>query len=230
MHSVSRFRTRSNQGTIFDMSKRKQQPDQAKQTADAPKRMGRRSVEESRETRRALLRAAVSEFSEKGMSGARIDEIAARAGVTKGAIYTHFDGREDLLVHASRSAIRSLDLMRSATEAEDLPSFMDQTARRLLAPDAKPARMLISELYASAMRSDVIADLLAEWHAEFVKIVEEHVPPGAWSPQAVAVALNAQHVALSHFDIYQSMGIGEDEMVAIVTRLSAAALENETTN
>ena len=212
------------------MNQRTQQKDTASTNGvtGIPKRLGRRSAEESRETRRALLNAAVLEFADKGMNGARIGEIAERAGVTKGAIYTHFDGREVLLVEACRSAIRSLQMMRFAVEAADLPTFMEETARRLLAPEGKPARILISELYTSAMRSDVIAEILAEWHAEFVNIVEEHIPPGAASPQAVAAALNFLHVALSHSDLYESMGVGQDEMLAIVNRLTDTMLAETT--
>lgn len=199
--------------------------------ASAPKRLGRRSAEASRETRRALLDAAIVEFSEKGMNGARLDDITERAGVTKGAIYTHFDGREDLLVEACRSAIRSLQFMRVAAEATDLSTFVDETARRLLAPEGRPARLLISELYVSAMRSDVIADLLAEWHAAFVDIVEDRLPPGAPSPHAVAATLNLLHVALSHIDVYESMNVGPDELLAIVNRLAATVLsDTEPTN
>ncbi|MEL6983849.1 MAG: TetR family transcriptional regulator [Actinomycetota bacterium] len=193
---------------------------------ETPKRLGRRSAEESRETRRALLDAAVVEFSEKGMNGARIDDIAERAGVTKGAIYTHFDGREDLLVEACRSAIQSLQVMRVTAEAADLSTFVDETARRLLAPEARSARLLISELYTSAMRSDVIAELLAEWHAEFVDTIEDRVPSGAASPQAVALALNFLNVALSHIDVYESMDVGADDLLALVNRLATAVLSN----
>lgn len=160
------------------------------------------------------------------MNGARIDDIAERAGVTKGAIYTHFDGREDLLVEACRSAIRSLDLMRMATEATDLGSFIDETARRLLAPEAKSARMLVSELYTSATRSEVIAGLLSEWHAEFVSIVKTQVEPGGLSPEAVAVGLNFLHVALSHIDVYESMNVTHDEVLEIVNRLAATVLSD----
>ena len=191
---------------------------------DPPKRLGRRSAEESRKTRRALLNAAVLEFSEKGMSGARIDEIAERAGVTKGAVYTHFDGREDLLVEACRSAIRSLQVMRFASEAADLSTFVDETARRLLAPEAKSARMLISELYASAMRSDVIADLLAEWHAAFVETVKDRVPPELSSPETIALALNFLFVAISRIEVYEHGGVDREEVLAIVNRLAASLL------
>lgn len=190
--------------------------------SDAPKRLGRRSAEESRQTRRDLLNAAIVEFSEKGMNGARIDDIAERAGVTKGAIYTHFAGREDLLVQACRSAIRSLQVERFAAEIPDLASLVEETARSLLAPEARPARLLISELYTSAMRSEVIADLLAEWHAEFVAIVAARMPTGAASPKAAAAAVNFVNVSLSHLEVYESMDVSADEILEIVKRYAAA--------
>ncbi len=47
-------------------------------------------------TRTALLDAALAEFAEKGLAGARVDEIAARAGVNKQMISYHFGGKEGL--------------------------------------------------------------------------------------------------------------------------------------
>jgi TetR/AcrR family transcriptional regulator len=44
-------------------------------------------------TRRALLDAALAEFSSKGLAGARVDAIAARAGVNKQLISHHFGGK-----------------------------------------------------------------------------------------------------------------------------------------
>ena len=214
-----------NRGKIIGMTQSTQHTDEAAgRAANTPRRMGRRSVEESRATRRALLDAAVVVFAKKGMTGARLDEIAERAGVTKGAIYSHFGGREDLLVEACRSAIRSLRLMRLAEEAPDLATFVDESARLLLAPGGATARMLLSELHAAAMRSELIADLLAEWHTGFVETVKDRVPPGAGSPEAVAMAINILHVGLSYADVYQSMPADPDEVLAIVNRLTAALL------
>lgn len=47
-------------------------------------------------TRQALLDAALVEFSEKGLAGARVSAIAARAGVNKQLISYHFDGKQGL--------------------------------------------------------------------------------------------------------------------------------------
>ena len=49
-------------------------------------------------TRDALVAAARSVFAKKGFNGASLDEIAEEAGFTRGAIYSNFDGKEDLLV------------------------------------------------------------------------------------------------------------------------------------
>jgi AcrR family transcriptional regulator len=47
-------------------------------------------------TRAALVRAAREVFGERGYAEASVDEVVARAGVTKGAVYHHFEGKEDL--------------------------------------------------------------------------------------------------------------------------------------
>lgn len=47
---------------------------------------------------RELLVAALDLLIEKGFAATRTDEIAARAGVSKGTLYLYFDGKEDLLV------------------------------------------------------------------------------------------------------------------------------------
>lgn len=48
------------------------------------------------ETRAKLLDAAAKVFAEKGYSNASMDDVAAEAGMTKGALYWNFDGKEQL--------------------------------------------------------------------------------------------------------------------------------------
>jgi AcrR family transcriptional regulator len=47
-----------------------------------------------------LLEAALVVFSERGYHDASLDDVAAEAGVTKGAIYHYFDTKAELLLHA----------------------------------------------------------------------------------------------------------------------------------
>jgi AcrR family transcriptional regulator len=52
-------------------------------------------------TRSLLLDAAEDVFAEKGFTAATLDDIAHGAGYTKGAIYKHFDTKEDLFLAVS---------------------------------------------------------------------------------------------------------------------------------
>jgi AcrR family transcriptional regulator len=47
-------------------------------------------------TRASILKAALREFAQLGLAGARVDEIAKRAGVNKQVLYYHFGNKEDL--------------------------------------------------------------------------------------------------------------------------------------
>ena len=50
----------------------------------------RRTKEEAEVTKQRLLKAALEVFSRKGYADTRLEDIAAEAGVTRGAIYHHF--------------------------------------------------------------------------------------------------------------------------------------------
>jgi AcrR family transcriptional regulator len=55
-------------------------------------------VVQGEETRAALLTAARELFGGAGYAATSLDEVAARAGVTKGALYHHFRGKADLFL------------------------------------------------------------------------------------------------------------------------------------
>jgi len=78
----------------------------------------RRSQEQrSRATRAALVDAARSLFSERGYAAVSADEIVAVAGVTRGALYHHFDDKRDLFRAMFEDFERSLtDEIRLAIE------------------------------------------------------------------------------------------------------------------
>ncbi|MAM56653.1 MAG: TetR family transcriptional regulator [Salinicola sp.] len=60
--------------------------------------MARRSrAEMLEETRAKLIDAARAAFAEKGYAGASMDELTARAGLTRGALYHHFGDKRGLL-------------------------------------------------------------------------------------------------------------------------------------
>ena len=58
--------------------------------------MARRTKEEAQETRMRILDAAEEVFHDKGVANASLEEIAAAAEVTRGAIYWHFKDKAEL--------------------------------------------------------------------------------------------------------------------------------------
>lgn len=52
-----------------------------------------------------IIAAALAVFAEKGFAAARLDEIAARAGVSKGALYLYFETKEELFRAVVEQAI-----------------------------------------------------------------------------------------------------------------------------
>lgn len=72
-------------------------------------------------TQRALLAAAVAEFAEKGLAGARVDEIARRAGVNKQLVYHHFGNKEELYRVALEQVYAGIRAQEQALQLGDLP-------------------------------------------------------------------------------------------------------------
>jgi AcrR family transcriptional regulator len=73
--------------------------------------------------RRAILDAALLEFAERGFDAARLDDVAARAGIAKGTLYLYFADKEELFEEVIRSAASPLlDRVGALTMAPDMPT------------------------------------------------------------------------------------------------------------
>lgn len=81
--------------------------------APSPNRIRQRDAERSRAR---ILQAALEEFSEHGHSGARVDRIAKRAGVSKPLIYGYFGDKDTIYAAALREAY--VQIRQGETELE----------------------------------------------------------------------------------------------------------------
>ena len=108
--------------------------------------------EQQRRTRERLLAAAAEVFAEHGFGGASLDAIANRAGYTRGAVYSNFTDKTELLLALFD---QGAELFRS----EQLPQLLalpDQeralaVARWLIEDDVAEQLLLLLEL--SRLRS-----------------------------------------------------------------------------
>ncbi len=83
--------------------------------------MARRTKKEAQQTRTDILEAAIRLFSVRGVSRTTLGDIAAEAGVTRGAIYWHFQNKTDLLSALWDQVFLPLEPIIQASENKDEP-------------------------------------------------------------------------------------------------------------
>ena len=116
---------------------------------------GRRS--EARGTaRERLLDAAESVFAESGYRGALVEDIAARAGLTKGALYWHFPSKLELFFalideRVDKRVLEFLELIERFTgEAEPTPEISLGLAK--IVDEERELFLLMREFWSLAVR------------------------------------------------------------------------------
>jgi len=82
-------------------------------------------------TQQAILRAAMTEFADKGLGGARIDAIAERAGVNKRLIYYYFDAKDGLFLAVLEQTYADIRTAEQALHLEAADPV--EAVRRLVA-------------------------------------------------------------------------------------------------
>ncbi len=101
-------------------------------------------------TRQRILDAALHEFAANGLAGARVDEIAARAGANKRMLYAHFGSKEELWLTVLEGAY-------TAKRAEEREVKVDA-----LAPAEAMAQLVAFNLRYTAKHPEFVALLNQE--------------------------------------------------------------------
>jgi AcrR family transcriptional regulator len=139
-------------------------------------------------SRSALLQAAVEVFTERGYEAATVADIAERAGVTTGALYSHFHGKLDLLLQSL--GLRSLEGLAEGS-LSGAPwarhrGVSGVIARQMAQPPA-PETTLLLDVIVAARRDPKLAAtlrrLLAVKIDEFVAATERSIAAGGISPE-----------------------------------------------
>jgi len=120
---------------------------------------------EGREGRDELLAAALRVFARRGYRQAGVDEIAAAAGYSKGALYWHFSGKEDLLLALLEERIDAptrelVALLESAPPDRDMSLEASREFARRLGAE-RDAVMLEREYWSLAIRDPELRALYA---------------------------------------------------------------------
>lgn len=188
--------------------------------------------EESREqTRQRLLAAAAELFSERGVNGTSVEQIAERAGFTRGAFYGNFDGKHELVVELLRR--------RTRREAEEVAALRDgvgsfaEMMDRLRAWNVERAEHLAgwltlrTELALYALRNPDARPLVGEGEKSTRALLETSVrtelaargvePPA--DPAFLALILHALEDGLLLQRFLSPEGTGDEDVVDAVQLL-----------
>ena len=116
---------------------------------------------------REICAAALEVFSEKGFAAAKLDEIAHRAGVSKGTLYLYFEDKADLFRAVVRSAIApNIEAITSILSSLEAP-FPDIVRMLLSAFAEREARLPIGAVAKMVVgESRNFPELARVWHDE----------------------------------------------------------------
>lgn len=118
----------------------------------------------SRETRDLVLGAAHRVFSERGYTGATMEDIAAQSGASLGAIYHHFQGKEDLFRTLMENLLRAdLRMVVQLPPVSSFDSLIDMALAhwvRYIQHNGATGRLFM-EFWAMAIREPWAHEILA---------------------------------------------------------------------
>ncbi|MHA6619826.1 TetR/AcrR family transcriptional regulator [Pseudonocardia sp. DLS-67] len=102
--------------------------------------------ERADETRRELLRVARELFADRGYGAVGTEEIVARAGLTRGALYHHFQGKRDLFraVHEQLEEELVAEIASRLGDVTDAEALLDAGVRAFLDSCTDPRRARVT--------------------------------------------------------------------------------------
>lgn len=181
----------------------------------------RRTREQRRaETRRRLLDAGAQVFTARGLEGASIDEITERAGYTRGAFYSNFSSKEELLVELCDQRLEEYaDVIVPVIRDTPREGRAAEVARLLTERGLEPEAMLLVELARLRSSNEEVARLLDGFFGRFTALVEELLRSTAGelghpSDEQIEAAARGMVGAVIGLAFLSTLGIGDDETTA----------------
>jgi AcrR family transcriptional regulator len=182
-------------------------------------------------TRRRLLRAARRIFARDGFEAARLEEIAADSGYTRGAFYANFSSKEDLffalLEQQAQEHVQNIRQLfeRFSTPEERLAALCNYYVERIA---DRQWVLLMVEFKLFALRHGRLRAKLAEAHRriraslnfdELRNLLPQTLPRSPESDEARRAALEAALNGLVLEHAYDPLRISEDQVVSTLRKI-----------
>jgi AcrR family transcriptional regulator len=205
----------------------------SKDTVQAVSRMTREQSKAN--TRERLLAAARSAFASSGFHGASVDEIASRAGFSTGALYSNFDGKEDLFLVLMEREIdeHSREIRRAVAERASVAERATGGARQWMTMiDREPELLLLfMEFWAYGVRDAQVRPKVAARFTQVRKMLTKLVEDGvrefdlelAIPAEQLAVAIDALGDGIARQKLADPAAVPDDLMGRVLELLFSAA-------
>ena len=163
-----------------------------------------RRQQQKEQTYQDLVAAAFTVFCARGYTNATVEEIAATAGYTKGAIYTHF-ATKDAMFLAVFDRFFADHLGENAAQ-----SFLQDVAKN------RSWYVAITEFVGYAIRNEDVRSELAQRYLQLHAKILHHLPPGERAQETawVIIALSHGMTLLAYILPTVEMGEHYDELLA----------------
>ena len=198
----------------------------------------KRTPEQARQTRESLLRAALEVFDRRGVARASLSEIAAEAGVTRGALYWHFKSREELFDALFQRLFSEYGLRLASDIRSGAPDMLGTLRRAMLCNFERlerdeTIRKFLRIVHLKCEHTDdnaAIAALMQRYkrmwdelmHPALTLCVRQGALPATLDVQAASLHLHALLLGLTHLWLLQPGHIALQQHAA---RTTDAALD-----
>jgi AcrR family transcriptional regulator len=204
-----------------------------KDTAQTATRMTREQSKAN--TRERLLAAARSAFASHGFHGASVDEIASRAGFSTGALYSNFDGKEDLFLVLMEREIKehAREISEAVRERASVAERATGGARQWMTMIEREPELLLlfMEFWAYGVRDAQVRPKVAAQFAQVRKMLTKLVEDGVREfeleleipAEQLAVAIDALADGIARQKLADPEAVPDDLMGRVLALLFAAA-------
>jgi AcrR family transcriptional regulator len=187
------------------------------------------------QTRERLLAAARGVFARAGFHGASVEEIASEAGFSTGALYSNFDGKEDLFLVLMEREIEAH--ARELTEAVRARASMTERAtggaRQWMSMIEREPELLLlfMEFWAYGVRDPEMRPKVAARFAQMREVLTRLIAEGAREfelelalpAEQLAVAVDALADGIARQKLADPAAVPDELMGNVLAMLVAAA-------
>jgi AcrR family transcriptional regulator len=151
-------------------------------------------------TREKLLTAARSVFAQRGFHGASVEEIAAEAGYSTGALYSNFGGKEDLFLDLMEREIadHAREIAAAVGERASVTERATGGARQwMIMIEREPELLLLfTEFWAYGVRDPQVRPQVAARFAQVRNLLTRLIADGVREFD-LELELPAEHLAIA---------------------------------